>query len=427
MRDFNPKNSIGRSKPKYLMHLIVAFSALTFSIAVTNATQAQAQTVENFYPRYFMVPKDNFVLFKANNKKSPKILKEKSGFVLTQMNEEQVLALSELVHDNGRGCGGFVDVQDEVLENKKKISKVFEPFVNPPAQRLSLASSEPRFQTRVNSALSLVQKQRYEQTLKEIVKFPDRYAKSKNGEAMTEFLMNRANTLKSRSSRNDITARKVATPGHLQSSVIITIPGSDPTLPSVVLGAHMDTLKDNMPGADDDGSGTSAILEILQSTLESKTKFKRTLHFAFYAAEELGLYGSKAVAKDFADKKIAVKSVLQLDMIGFKSPKDKALVYFVADNVNPQLTEFTKGLAKTYLNVTDAQIADTKCGYACSDHASWHKVGVPAVFPFEASFENYNKDIHSKNDGMHLIDLDHAIRFTKLGLAFAFEVAEPIN
>lgn len=41
---------------------------------------------------------------------------------------------------------------------------------------------------------------------------------------------------------------------------------------------------------------------------------------------------------------------------------------------------------------------DTKCGYACSDHASWSNIGVPSAFAIESTFEDSNHRIHSTND-----------------------------
>jgi leucyl aminopeptidase len=56
------------------------------------------------------------------------------------------------------------------------------------------------------------------------------------------------------------------------------------------------------------------------------------------------------------------------------------------------LTEFITTLIDKYL---DIPWVATKCGYACSDHASWTQAGYPGAFGIESSFENSNKNIHS--------------------------------
>lgn len=60
-----------------------------------------------------------------------------------------------------------------------------------------------------------------------------------------------------------------------------------------------------------------------------------------------------------------------------------------------RLTEFIKTLIGKYLAIG---YVETKCGYACSDHASWTKYGYPGAFGIESSFENSNQNIHSVNE-----------------------------
>ena len=60
-----------------------------------------------------------------------------------------------------------------------------------------------------------------------------------------------------------------------------------------------------------------------------------------------------------------------------------------------RLTDFIKSLVDKYLAIP---YTETKCGYACSDHASWNKAGYPGAFGIESSFENSDKLIHSSNE-----------------------------
>ena len=67
-----------------------------------------------------------------------------------------------------------------------------------------------------------------------------------------------------------------------------------------------------------------------------------------------------------------------------------------------------------------------RCGYACSDHASWYRQGYPAAFPFEAAKRQMNNKIHTSNDTIEQSGgtADHAVHFAKLGVAFAMELAK---
>jgi leucyl aminopeptidase len=88
--------------------------------------------------------------------------------------------------------------------------------------------------------------------------------------------------------------------------------------------------------------------------------------------------------------------------------------------VSPELTRFTMKLIETYVKVP---VREDVCGYACSDHASWTRAGYPAVFPFEAMFNNMNKSIHTANDTIEKLDMDFGLHFTKLATAFAVELS----
>jgi leucyl aminopeptidase len=159
--------------------------------------------------------------------------------------------------------------------------------------------------------------------------------------------------------------------------------------------------------------------------LDSGLRFRRTVHFAFYAAEEVGLVGSQAVVSSFSSRKIPVRAALQFDMVGYNSPNDSLPIYMIGDNTHPGLTQFVRDLAKEYLGI--AQTGTTLCDYACSDHARWYQAGIPVAFPFESSFENSNNQIHTAGDTVARLDWDHVMNFVKLGLAFAIELGEPTN
>ena len=143
-----------------------------------------------------------------------------------------------------------------------------------------------------------------------------------------------------------------------------------------------------------------------------------------YAAEEVGLRGSGAIAGEYAGAGRNVVGVLQLDMTGFRgSEKD---MYFVTDFVNPYATEFLQALIEEYNSNGKHAIShgEITCGYACSDHASWTRNGYPAGFPFEALFTEYNRKIHTPEDLTSNLDStgEHQARFAKLAVEFAVEL-----
>uniref|UniRef100_UPI0038F6AA2B M28 family peptidase n=1 Tax=Streptomyces caniscabiei TaxID=2746961 RepID=UPI0038F6AA2B len=94
-----------------------------------------------------------------------------------------------------------------------------------------------------------------------------------------------------------------------------------------------------------------------------------------YAAEEVGLRGSQDVANQFKQAGKEVRGVLQLDMTNYQGSTED--IVFITDYTDSQLTQYLPQLLDEYLPTLNYGF-DT-CGYACSDHASWHQVGYPAA------------------------------------------------
>lgn len=71
----------------------------------------------------------------------------------------------------------------------------------------------------------------------------------------------------------------------------------------------------------------------------------------------------------------------------------------------------------------DIPYVETKCGYACSDHASASRYGYPSAFVIESQFENSDKKIHTTDDQIKYLNFDHMLQHAKMSLAFAYELA----
>ncbi|RXJ73300.1 hypothetical protein CS022_09890 [Veronia nyctiphanis] len=139
-----------------------------------------------------------------------------------------------------------------------------------------------------------------------------------------------------------------------------------------------------------------------------------------YAAEEVGLLGSAEIAADYKRSNKDVKGVLQLDMTNYHGSMDD--FYFVSDYTNATQTQYLKDLVKEYL--PEYRANDTACGYACSDHASWHRNGFPASMPSESKFGEHNKAIHTAGDTLDKSGhaAAHAYKFAKLALTYAADM-----
>ena len=175
------------------------------------------------------------------------------------------------------------------------------------------------------------------------------------------------------------------------------------------------------PGADDNASGVAVTHEIIRTLVEGGFRPAKTIKFIAFAAEEVGLRGSGDVAAAFNKGNVAVEGMLNLDMANYKG---SALdIYFVSDNTSAAQNAFLGRLLDTY---TEYKWGSFKCGYGCSDHASWTKNGYAASLPFESLFNEHTPFIHKATDLLLQTGgrAEHAFKFARLGVAYAVELAK---
>lgn len=337
-------------------------------------------------------------------------------------------------------CGSFIDVTDawnhfksDNIKPSHRAGVFLEKYedkttLTPPTKKSNL-SYVIKYEAEVNQLLKLINPEMMWANLTTFSntnndQFPDRYANSTTGVKAANWLKEKIETLAKENNRTDITAYTVATgTQYKQPSVVVKI--GDSNEPGIVIGGHMDTLSSSWelkPGADDDGSGSMTVMEIARTLISSNMQFKKPIYIIWYSAEEMGLVGSSYVVKDFKNKNIPVDAVLQFDMTGYAYQNDPTL-WLITDNVSSELTSYLETLIKTYVK---QPVGRTRCGYACSDHASWNKAGFSAAFPFESSFGNDDPYIHTANDTMSVLSKSHMTDYVKLGIAFAVELAEPL-
>ncbi|KZT64481.1 Zn-dependent exopeptidase [Daedalea quercina L-15889] len=265
--------------------------------------------------------------------------------------------------------------------------------------------------------------------------FRTRFYRSDTGKQSQEWLLDTINKITEKyasdSLREFITVQEFPHTW-IQSSVIARINGSSTDDDGIViLGAHQDSINDlspflPAPGADDDGSGSMSILEAYRALLAADFHPERSVEFHWYSGEEGGLLGSQAVAQEYERRGVNVVAMSQYDMTAWVKKGTREVIGVSVDygHVDEDLTELNKQLVDLYL---DIPYAETKCGFACSDHASWAKAGHPSAFTIESLYEDVNRDyVHTANDRFDVWDefsFSHMLEFSKLAVAFAVELA----
>lgn len=338
---------------------------------------------------------------------------KKFSLIKTTLNDD----VMQILHTNKNACGKFLNL---------------EPYYNkaPDSQQLLIQLTQERASAAAHTfAITHDQqvKQLYQsidpnmiwQTSQHLTSYINRSAKTKTGITAALWFKNRFDTLAHEYGRNDVASYLVKTGRKYKQPSVVTVIGKNKKGDALVIGAHIDTLSGNMPGADDDASGISVAVEVARVLLSADIQFNSPVYIIAYAAEEQGLIGSGYVVQDFLNKKVPVKAVMQLDQAGYRAnPKDKT-IWLLTDYVDTQLTQFMAKLLTHYVNVP---VAYTTCGYACSDHVNWSIKGFSACYPSATAVDDDNPYLHSSEDKLEIINLEHMVNFTKLSLAFIAEL-----
>ncbi|HML64262.1 MAG TPA: M20/M25/M40 family metallo-hydrolase [Dysgonomonas sp.] len=185
----------------------------------------------------------------------------------------------------------------------------------------------------------------------------------------------------------------------------------------VVMGAHydhlgMDEVLDGdkiYNGADDNASGVSAVLQIAKAFLASGEKPERTIIFALWDGEELGLLGSEYFMQTcpFASE---IKGYVNFDMIGRNNDeqKPKYVVYFYTE-AHPHFGEWLKSDIKTYGLGLEPNYRAWDKPIGGSDNASFAKRDIPVIWYHTDGHPDY----HQPSDHADKINWDKLVEITK--------------
>lgn len=276
---------------------------------------------------------------------------------------------------------------------------------------------------KVKAMLSLVKEESIISTIDTLAAYKNRYYRSATGIASSKWLADHWKELAA--GRPDITVTTFKHSAYPQESVMLTVRGTTEPDKVVIVGGHIDSVAGGgdspAPGADDNASGIAVIEEAIRVLTASGYKPAQTIKFIAFAAEEAGLRGSGEIAAAFKKEGVPVQGMLNLDMTNYKGSAED--IYFIADYTSAEQNAFLGKLVAAYTGYT---WSTSRCGYGCSDHASWTKNGFAASLPFEAKFNECSPDIHTPKDTPAQMGgrARHALKFAKLAVAYIVEMAK---
>jgi Zn-dependent M28 family amino/carboxypeptidase len=208
-----------------------------------------------------------------------------------------------------------------------------------------------------------------------------------------------------------------STDGPTAPNTVGILPGTDPTLRDeyIVISAHMDhvgtngaSVKDSIwNGADDDASGTAGVLALAEAFAQAPVR--RSIIFLTVSGEEHGLLGS---AWFVANPPVPVKQMVanfNLDMIG-RNWKDSIVVIGIEHS---DLGGTVKKVSAAHPELGISPLADPwpqESFFTRSDHYNFARRGVPALFFFNGTHEDY----HQPSDSPDKVDAEKESRIVRL-------------
>lgn len=223
------------------------------------------------------------------------------------------------------------------------------------------------------------------------------------------------------------------------TNVVATLAGSDPNSQDIyIVCAHLDSTasrtspwneyRDPAPGADDNASGTAAVLEAAR--VLSAHQFAHTVRFIAFAGEEQGLIGSQRYAAAAAARGDQIAGVINLDMIGWDGNGDRFMELHagtlpgsiaIAEHFASTIQRYDLSLVSQLLTTTAVR---------ASDHASFWDRGYPAILAIEdtwvAPTSDFNPYYHTLSDTLDKLNSDYMTHMTRAVVGTLAELAEPV-
>lgn len=209
------------------------------------------------------------------------------------------------------------------------------------------------------------------------------------------------------------------------ANVVAGIPGVSRPDEQVLVGAHFDsaTLGSSegsvvySPGADDNASGTAAVLECAR--ILSGYAFDRTLVFVAFNAEEVGLVGSTYYAEAARDRGDDIRAMINLDMVAYDvGPLDAEAI---GNGASYDMAELMAKKAEKY---TSVDMVPRSGGSSSSDHAPFWENGYRAIWEFEG-WNDSSPHIHTTSDTVDTLRVDFFEDMVRILVATAFDLAGP--
>ncbi len=260
------------------------------------------------------------------------------------------------------------------------------------------------------------------ETVESLESFPTRYASTASCDQAADYLAERLRSYGLEVSFEEFTFGKL---GYRGRNVVAFHRGRNLAEDTLLLTAHYDSTSgkplERAPGADDNASGTAAILEAAR--VLSRHPYDISLRFVLFSAEEWGLYGSEHHAYEAYRRSERILGVLNFDMVGYvdRAPEDLDLI---VDDSSLWLAERFSWAAALYTSLPLVTYKDSTLQW--SDHAPFWDYGYSALCGIE-DVEPSNPNYHEVGDLSGTLDFSFLTESVRALVAVAAEMAQPVS
>jgi len=212
-------------------------------------------------------------------------------------------------------------------------------------------------------------------------------------------------------------------------NVVGLIRGSDPVLRDewVVFTAHFDhvsgpadeTGDDIYNGADDNASGTAAIMEVAEAFAMLRTPPRRSMAFVLVSGEEKGLLGAAHFASGASLPHDAMVADINADMVSMNSPEGIFIHGAELTTMGATLTEVVQAHPEVGISIMEDEWPQMPL-IRMSDQYAFIEEGIPGIF----FFSGLHPDLHRPTDEPENVNCDKAYRVARLIFHFGLEVAQ---
>ena len=309
------------------------------------------------------------------------------------------------------------------IPDKRKTPKISQQFVN----KRQLRTKSIIIDDYISSQVKLINEINIQSHINELITFHNRHSKSHFIHQVAEWIRNKL--IGFGYSENDLFYHEYIEQGYQLKNLICIKKGVSDKI--ILLCAHYDTILiantedivSRAPGANDNASGVSALLEIARIMLSIKTDY--TIQFVFFSGEEQGLWGSKHYAKKMKDNNEDLLLVINMDMCGetgFLSNNNTTFIDIddgstgIIDENNEMSQHFGQKMEQYGKDYTELSIEFDPI-YA-SDYMPFEARGYVCIGAYDGSAIDENPHYHTQLDIPENLNIPFLTSVTKMVLAF---------